>query len=390
MTRTIVVIPTFNELDNLPVVVSGVHRAAPEAHVLVVDDASPDGTGELADRLAAGDDRIHVLHRAGKEGLGAAYRAGFAWALARDYDRIVEMDADGSHDPAHLPALLVALKDCDVALGSRWVEGGRTEGWPLRRRLLSRGGSTYARLLLGLREHDVTGGYRAFRADALRTIDPDAVGSQGYSFQIEMLWRAASSGLRIAEVPIVFAERVHGTSKMSGAIVWEAMSRVTSWGFRRPIVRQILAFLVVGLAGVLVDVVAFNLLRLTVLAPEHVHGGALLAKAISTSLAILANWIGNRSWTFRDHRRTDVAREGVEFFLASALGGLVALLTLGFSHYVLGLHTPFADNVSANVVGLALGCAVRFVAYRQWVYGRSGRTAAAPSALVVAEAQRIS
>ncbi|MFH8252676.1 glycosyltransferase [Microbacterium sp. B2969] len=368
MTGTLVVIPTYNELDNLPDIIARVHAAVPDAEVLVVDDASPDGTGDLADRLAAADPRINVLHRADKEGLGAAYRAGFAWGLARDYDRLVEMDADGSHDPAHLPALLAALAHADVALGSRWVEGGRTEGWPLSRRLLSRGGSAYARFMLGLSERDVTGGYRAYRAGALRAIDPGRIDSQGYSFQIEMLWRASTTGQRVVEVPITFVERVHGASKMSSRIVIEAMARVTTWGLQRPLVHQILAFLVVGGVGFVVDVATFNLLRLTVLSPDHVHGGALIAKAVSTTLAIAANWIGNRYWTFRDRRRTDVAREGIEFLLASALGGLVALFTLGVSHYVLGLRTPLADNISANVIGLALASAVRFVAYRQWVY----------------------
>lgn len=391
MTGTLIVIPTYNERDNVSPIIERAHRAEPEADVLVVDDNSPDGTGDLADRLAASDLRIHVLHRAGKEGLGAAYRAGFAWGLARDYDRLVEMDADGSHDPAHLPALLAALDDFDAALGSRWVPGGRTVGWPLRRRLLSRAGSAYARLMLGLRQRDVTGGYRAYRAEALRAIEPATITSRGYSFQIEMLWRAVSRGMRVTEVPITFAERVHGTSKMSGAIAAEAMRKVTVWGLQRPIVAQIVAFLAVGLVGVLVDLVSFNLLRATILAPAHVNGGAILAKTISSTLAILTNWIGNRSWTFRARRRTDVAREGVEFFLASALGAVVALLTLGFSHYVLGLRAPLADNISANLIGLALGSAVRFVAYRKWVYGRlPADQATAPADVAATEVQRAS
>ncbi|CAN5275815.1 polyprenol monophosphomannose synthase [soil metagenome] len=236
MSRSLVIIPTYNERENLRNIVTRVHDAVAHAQVLVVDDASPDGTGELADVLAAGDPRIHVLHRAGKAGLGAAYRAGFAWGLERDYDVLVEMDADGSHDPAHLPALLAALTDSDVALGSRWIAGGGTVGWPLRRRLLSQGGSAYARFILGLKQRDVTGGFRAYRASALRDIDPATVDSQGYSFQIELLWRAAKAGLRIAEVPITFVERVHGASKMSGAIVAEAMMRVTRWGLQAPLV----------------------------------------------------------------------------------------------------------------------------------------------------------
>ncbi|GAA1990046.1 glycosyltransferase family 2 protein [Microbacterium pumilum] len=371
MIRTLIVIPTYNEVGNLPGILHRVHNATGETDVLIVDDSSPDGTGALADQLASVDPRIHVLHRAQKDGLGGAYRAGFAWGLARDYDRLVEMDADGSHDPAHLPALLEALDDADVAVGSRWIDGGRAEGWPLHRRLLSRGGSAYARLMLGITQRDVTGGFRAYRADALREIDPTHLVSQGYSFQIEMLWRAANAGHRIIEVPITFVERLHGTSKMSSTIVTEALARVTRWGLARPLIRQILTFIGVGAIGLAVDVITFNLLRATILSPEAVPGGALAAKVISVTLAIVANWLGNRYWTFAEQRRSDVGREAVDFLLASALGGLASLVTLGVSHYALGLHTAIADNISANVIGLALGSAVRFITYREWVFAGS-------------------
>jgi dolichol-phosphate mannosyltransferase len=206
-----------------------VRAALPAADVLVVDDNSPDGTGRLADGLVEGDPQVHVLHRAGKDGLGAAYREGMRWALAAGYDAIVEMDADGSHAPEQLPSLLARLADSDVVVGSRWVTGGRVEGWALERELLSRAGSAYARFALGVPVRDVTGGFRAFSADALRRIDLDAVLSQGYCFQIDMIWHAAVRGLRIAEVPITFVERERGRSKMSGAIVAEAMLRVTGW-----------------------------------------------------------------------------------------------------------------------------------------------------------------
>jgi len=374
MTRTLVIIPTYNELENLRPIVERLHAAVADTDVLIVDDASPDGTGVLADTLAKHDARIHVLHRAAKNGLGAAYRAGFAWGLERDYDHLVEMDADGSHDPAQLPGLLTALDDADVALGSRWVSGGGTEGWPLHRRLLSQGGSTYARFMLGLSQRDVTGGYRAFRADALRRINPGAVHSQGYSFQIEMLWNASRAGLRIVEVPITFVERISGASKMSTKIVIEAMARVTRWGMQGELAKQLAGFIGVGAIGFLIDVGVFNLLRQTVLSPDHVLGGAMLAKVVSVALAITANWLGNRYWTFRDVRRADVVREALEFVLASATGGAVALLALGVSHYLLGLHTAVADNISANVIGLFLGSAVRFVGYRHWVFRlRPGR-----------------
>lgn len=230
--ETLVVIPTYDERENLAGIIARLLRSAPTVDVLVVDDNSPDGTGAVASALASGHDRVHVLHRAGKNGLGAAYRAGFSWGLDRGYARLVEMDADGSHRPEQLGRLLDRLDSADVVLGSRWVRGGAVENWPLRRTLLSRGGSLYARMALGLPVRDITGGYRAFSADALRAIGFDDVESQGYCFQIDMLWRAYGAGLRIAEVPITFVERVHGESKMNSGIVKEAILRVTQWGVR--------------------------------------------------------------------------------------------------------------------------------------------------------------
>jgi dolichol-phosphate mannosyltransferase len=224
-----VIIPTYNEAQNIAWIVGRVRSSVPEASVLIVDDSSPDGTGLIADQLAAGDPAVHVLHRAGKDGLGAAYRAGMRWALARGHDVIVEMDADGSHRPEELPRLLDGLGTADVIVGSRWVPGGGVQGWPLWRKVLSRGGSAYARFALGVPVRDMTGGYRAFTAEALDRIDLDAVLSQGYCFQIDMLWHAQVAGMRIREVPITFPERERGSSKMSGAIVVEAMARVTGW-----------------------------------------------------------------------------------------------------------------------------------------------------------------
>lgn len=235
--RTIVVLPTYDEIGSLPEVVARLRATVPPAHLLIVDDASPDGTGELADRMAQRDPNIHVLHRAGKEGLGPAYVAGFARSIDLGFDVIVQSDADGSHRPEDLPAMLAALTgaDADVVVGSRWVPGGAAPHWALHRYLLSRAGNAYARILLGLAQRDVTGGYRAFRAEALRRIDPRQVGSRGYCFQIDMLRRAVRAGCRVAEVPIVFDERLHGDSKMSGRIVLEAMLQVTRWGLaRRP------------------------------------------------------------------------------------------------------------------------------------------------------------
>jgi dolichol-phosphate mannosyltransferase len=233
--RVLVVVPTYDERLNLEPVVGRVRSAVPAADVLVVDDASPDGTGEIADRLAAEDDQVHVLHRVGKQGLGSAYLAGFGWGLQRGYDVLVEMDADGSHQPEQLPDLLAALADADLVLGSRWVSGGSVVNWPRSRELLSRGGNTYVRLVLGLGLRDATGGFRAFRRETLDKLDLDAVASQGYCFQVDLARRAVSQGLRVVEVPIEFVEREHGVSKMSGAIVREALWRVTVWGLARPL-----------------------------------------------------------------------------------------------------------------------------------------------------------
>jgi dolichol-phosphate mannosyltransferase len=225
-----VIIPTYNERANIDDIVSRTRRAVPDADILIVDDNSPDGTGDLAEKLALTDEHVRVLHRAAKAGLGAAYLAGFGWALEHGYGTLVEMDADGSHDPAELPAMLAALATADLVVGSRWIAGGTVRNWPRSRALLSRGGNAYARIMLGLAVHDATGGYRAYRAATLREIGLADVTSQGYCFQIELTLRAVRAGLTVTEVPITFTERVRGTSKMSRAIVAEALWRVTQWG----------------------------------------------------------------------------------------------------------------------------------------------------------------
>jgi len=225
-----VIIPTYNERDNIEIITGRVRSSVPDAHVLIVDDNSPDGTGEIADKLAGGDPQVHVLHRAGKAGLGSAYIAGFAWALEQGYGALVEMDADGSHRPEELPRLLAALAGADLVLGSRYVPGGAVLNWPRSRELLSRAGNTYARLMLGLKLMDATGGYRAFRASTLRRIGLDDVDSQGYCFQVDLARRTIAAGLTVTEVPITFEERQRGASKMSRKIVLEALWRVTGWG----------------------------------------------------------------------------------------------------------------------------------------------------------------
>ncbi|WP_326600171.1 polyprenol monophosphomannose synthase [Streptomyces sp. NBC_01803] len=228
--RVLVIVPTFNEADNIPPLIARLRAAVPDCHVLVADDNSPDGTGKVADEIADGDDHVQVLHRPGKEGLGAAYAAGFRWGLDRGYDVLVEMDGDGSHRPEELPLLLAALDDADLVLGSRWVPGGRIVNWPRYRELLSRGGSAYSRLLLGLPVRDVTGGFRAFRGHVLDSELLTDVASKGYCFQVDLLHRVVRAGHRVAEVPITFVEREHGDSKMSRDIVIEALWRVTAWG----------------------------------------------------------------------------------------------------------------------------------------------------------------
>jgi len=223
-------IPTYNERENLAPIVARLRAAVPEADVLVLDDNSPDGTGAVADRLAGDDDQVRVLHRKTKEGLGAAYLAGFAWALDKGYDVLVEMDADGSHQPEQLRSLLVALVDADVVLGSRWVPGGSVVNWPIHRKALSLGGNVYTRVLLGMPIGDATGGFRAYRASALRSMDLHDVASAGYCFQVDLVWRAVRRGLSVVEVPITFVERTVGDSKMSEGIVRESLRNITMWG----------------------------------------------------------------------------------------------------------------------------------------------------------------
>ncbi len=236
--RTVVVIPTYNEALTLEGTLGRLRRAVPAADVLVVDDGSPDGTGDLAERLGAEDPAVHVLHRSGKQGLGSAYIAGFRWALERDYEVVVEMDADGSHQPEQLPSILAALGSseepaADLVLGSRWVKGGRVQNWPLHREVLSRGANLYTRLATGVPLNDATGGFRAYRASVLRALALGDVASQGYCFQVDMALRVHDAGGVVREVPVLFVDRVQGESKMSSHIVVEALQRVTVWGVQR-------------------------------------------------------------------------------------------------------------------------------------------------------------
>lgn len=228
--RVLTIIPTYNEIESLPLTLRRLRAAVPEVEVLVVDDNSPDGTGRWADQTAAEDENVNVLHRTEKNGLGGAYIAGFGWGLERGYDVLVEMDADGSHQPEQLPRLLEAIQGADLVIGSRRAPGGKMVNWALHRKLISAAGSLYPRLMLGLDLSDITAGYRAYRAETLRQIDLAGVQSRGYGFQVDMTFRTAQLGKRIVEVPITFVEREFGESKMSGDIITEAVSSVTRWG----------------------------------------------------------------------------------------------------------------------------------------------------------------
>ncbi|RUR01920.1 polyprenol monophosphomannose synthase [Labedella endophytica] len=240
-TRTLVMIPTYQERENIGLILDRLHAAFPQAHALVVDDGSPDGTADLAEQRASVDPRVHVLRRTQKQGLGAAYIAAMRWGLERGYDVLVEMDADGSHPPETLPAMVAALDGPGrpgLVIGSRWVDGGSVVDWPKSREALSRAGNGYARLALGISVHDATAGFRAYRAELLRRIPLDDIVSHGYCFQVDMTLRVLDAGATIEEVPIQFREREYGESKMSRSIVIEAMLKVTQWGFERRILRR--------------------------------------------------------------------------------------------------------------------------------------------------------
>lgn len=231
--RSLVVLPTYNEAGTIAEIVERTLAAEPSVHALIVDDNSPDGTGDIADMLAAAEERLHVLHRPAKAGLGPAYLAGFAWGLERTYDAFVEMDSDLSHDPADVARLVDAARTSDLVIGARYVPGGGTRNWSRLREAISRGGNWYARRMLGFRLRDATSGFRIYRREVLETLPLDQIRSEGYGFQVEMAWRAWALGFRISEIPIIFSERREGASKMSQRIVVEAALRVARWGLRR-------------------------------------------------------------------------------------------------------------------------------------------------------------
>jgi dolichol-phosphate mannosyltransferase len=228
--RVVIVMPTYNERQNLEIMAGRVRESVPDADLLVVDDNSPDGTGDLADKLAERDPHVQVMHRTEKAGLGRAYVAGFTWALERGYDFIVEMDADGSHRPEDLPRLLAVTGDADAVIGSRYVPGGTVVNWPVSRQLLSKGANTYTRIMLGVRVKDATGGFRVYHARTLRKVGLDRIESAGYCFQVDMTLRVLQAGMKITEVPITFVERERGASKMSRSVILESFTKIGRWG----------------------------------------------------------------------------------------------------------------------------------------------------------------
>lgn len=367
----LVVVPTYDEAVNIDRLLDAVLAAVPDIHVLVVDDDSPDGTAALVRRRPEFGQAVHLLVRTEKTGLGAAYRAGFGWALDHRYGSIVQMDADLSHPCDRLPTLLGALNDADVAVGSRYVAGGGVDNWARHRRLISRVGNLYVAIVLGLRIKDATSGFKAFRREALLRIDVAESDSEGYCFQIENAWRSRRRGLRITEVPITFTDRIEGTSKMSGSIVSEALTRVLAWRLRELWGRHsdLPTFLAVGGAGYVVDVLAFNLLRNS----GHLAGvDPTVARTLAVIPAMAVTYLGNRLITWRGRSGADLRRELCLFIVFNVIGFGFSVLTLAISHDLLGLTSQLADNVSANVVGMALGTIFRYVTYRRWVFVQAG------------------
>lgn len=362
----VVVIPTYNESRTIDRLLDALFRALPDVHVLIVDDNSPDGTAARVRSRREYGDGLFMLERSGKLGLGAAYRAGFAWALEHGYGSIVQMDADLSHPVARVPDLLAALEEADVAVGSRYVPGGRVQNWAWHRRLISRVGNLYIAVLLALGIRDATAGFKAFRRSALEEIDVLDSDSQGYSFQIENAWRSRRRGLKITEIPITFTERAAGESKMSANIVAEALTRVAVWRARElwQEHREIPVFLAVGGAGYVTDVLAFNLL-LGSMTPT-------IARLWAVVPAMVVTYLGNRYLTWRSESHNARRREVFLFVVFNAIGLGFSVACLWFSHDLLGLTSRLADNISANVVGLAAGTLFRFVTYRRFVFAAGG------------------
>lgn len=362
----LVVIPTYNEAPTIDRLLDLLFEKMPDIHVLVVDDNSQDGTAARVHSRREYGNGLFMLERPGKQGLGAAYRAGFAWALDHGYGSVVQMDADLSHPVSEVPTLLGALDHADVAVGSRYVPGGRLVNWAWHRRLVSRLGNMYVALLLGLGIKDATAGFKAFRRTALQAIDVLNSDSQGYSFQIENAWRARRRGMTIVEVPITFTERAAGVSKMSTRILAEALTKVAVWRARElwTTHREIPLFLAVGGAGYVTDVVAFNLFLGSM--------SATVARLWAVIPAMVVTYLGNRFVTWRGETGSERRREIALFIIFNAIGLGFSVLCLWISHDLLGMTSRLADNVSANGVGLVAGTVFRFVTYRKFVFAVGG------------------
>jgi dolichol-phosphate mannosyltransferase len=369
-TQAVVVIPTYNEAESIEELLDALRRTAPDVDVLVVDDGSPDGTADIVRRHGT----AHLLSRDRKSGLGDAYRAGFAWALRRGYRIVAQMDADLSHPPERLGALITALTNADVAVGSRYVRGGGIDAWTWLRRLISAWGNLFARVVLGLRVHDATAGYKAFRRSALIEIGVLDSTSDGYCFQIENAWRSEQNGLRVTEVPIRFTDRTQGASKMSSRIVVEALLRVVQWRIRKLVGAQwpeLSLFAAVGACGFIVDVAAFSTLQS--LDPFRLWDPTV-ARTLAMGLAMCVTYVGHRTLTWRHEQTPAGPRELGLFTLLNLVGLAISNACLVVSHDILGLTSLVADNISANVIGLALGSGFRFLTYRRYVF-----TQAAPN-----------
>lgn len=329
MAKTIVLIPTYDEKKNIEKIIDAVFRSAPKVHVLVIDDSSPDGTGGIVKKLIPKfQHRLHLMTRLKKEGLGKAYIAGFHWALQRKYKNIITMDADFSHDPKYLPKMLAMAKKYDVVVGSRYIRGGGVRGWDWKRQLNSRGANFVTRLMLGIKAHDATAGFKVYKDSFLRQLPLNKLVSSGYAFQVEMLYLAKEKDAKVCEVPIVFADRRAGESKISGELTKSAKI-VFRLFVRRRIVRQAAKFMGVGLMNVFVDWgIYFALTR-------WIHLDEIPSRIISSCIALTSSYIFNRIWTFQSRDRA-VAQQFIKFIIVNGLG--LVWNNLLFAFFIKTLH----------------------------------------------------
>ncbi len=357
MVRPLTIIPTYNERDNLEELVQSIASALPAGDLLIVDDHSPDGTGQLADALAGGSPRVKVLHRSTKEGLGKAYTAGFRWALTHNYDPICTMDADFSHDPNELPALTQAVfAEADVAVGSRYVTGGKIIGWSRGRHYLSGAANSLAKIFLRLKPHDVTAGYKCYRRSFLATLDFDAIVSSGYAFQVEMLLTAQDQGKKIVELPIIFHDRRAGQSKVSRHELLSSSKSFFKLVIGRPAYRQFVKYGLVGWLNFFIDIGLTNILVLLFHWPETWAGYVGIAGTLMNSFIV------NRQWTFRA-KRGNLRAQAVRFLVVNGIGGLINAVFYTLFLVYFELYYNFA-KILAGVVGAVWN----FSGMKIWVF----------------------